>query len=186
MKEKNRDKSIELPSGIRYNPLFTSCPECGCDLSKLPNTSVNQTNTGRREPHASEDLTMGSKDTDFGNKPFIYAANLTLSELEEWLREEFFNIQRRRQALVLMSYAAKGMLDNCAGLLNHHFLENVRLCQESSLPEEAMELSHKLLAVSELIKQHELLPINCPGEGRPEEQIKAVPNSTIQYGQDAI
>ena len=29
-------KMVALPRGVKIEPLYSKCPECGCDLTKLP------------------------------------------------------------------------------------------------------------------------------------------------------
>ena len=35
-------KMTTLPKGMKFTPVYTKCPKCGCDLNQIPEAFINQ------------------------------------------------------------------------------------------------------------------------------------------------
>ncbi|EAA9183852.1 hypothetical protein BSL44_09060 [Salmonella enterica subsp. enterica serovar Alachua] len=47
-------KMIALPDGMKFTPVYSECPKCGCDLHKWQDSFVDQKSTNQTKNSTSE------------------------------------------------------------------------------------------------------------------------------------
>lgn len=112
---------------------------------------------------------------DYGNEPFIYAANLNLDELIEWLKTELATLSHRKEWLSITLEEIGNLNKRLASLekVNQILSGSLRLSQESNLLSSANQYQTQLRLMLSDLRNSVLSLEDFQGLDLSEEQKQA-------------